>query len=163
MGFRSKARSYSTFCLPSLSPFLFFFLKNFLFLFLSLFYDIKSGHSPWHPPSLFPCNTSASYIPAIEFAGESFQINPLDFSIGAVSEDDIEMLALGDAAVARELRAAAIDFSGMCISGLAGGDLSTTENLYVVGDTFIKNWYTVMSYTASDGEPAVLFAPSIGQ
>lgn len=113
--------------------------------------------------SLFPCNTSDSYIPAIEFAGESFQINPLDFSIGAISEEDISMLALGNTAVMDEIQSANIDLSGYCIAGLAGGDVSETENLYVVGDTFIKNWYTVMSYTANDGEPAVLFAPSIGQ
>lgn len=113
--------------------------------------------------SLFPCNTSEEYIPAIQFAGESFQINPLDFSIGAVSEEDIEVLALGNSAVVNAIQSANIDLSNSCIAGFAGGDISETENLYVVGDTFIKNWYTVMSYTANDGEPAVLFAPNIGQ
>lgn len=117
------------------------------------------------PPllSLFPCDTADSYIPAIEFAGESFPINPLDFSIGAISEEDIEMLALGDSAVVEEIQSAQLDLSNYCIAGLAGGDISESQNLYVVGDTFIKNWYTVMSYTANDGAPAVLFAPSIGQ
>lgn len=52
----------------------------------------------------------------------------------------------------------------MCIAGFMGGDIETESgDIYIVGDTFIKNWYTVMSYTANDGEPAVLFAPSIGQ
>lgn len=113
--------------------------------------------------SLFPCDTADSYIPAIEFAGESFPINPLDFSIGAISEEDIEMLALGNSAVVEEIQSAQFDLSSYCIAGLAGGDISESQNLYVVGDTFIKNWYTVMSYTANDGAPAVLFAPSIGQ
>lgn len=113
--------------------------------------------------SLFPCNTSDAYIPAIEFAGTSFQINPLDFSIGAVSEEDIATLALGNTAVMNEIESADIDLSDYCIAGLAGGDVSETENLYVVGDTFIKNWYAVFSYTANEGAPAVLFAPSIGQ
>lgn len=125
--------------------------------------DWERSNQAYSPLSLFPCNTSESYIPALEFAGESFQINPLDFSIGAVSEEDIEMLALGNSAVIDEIQSAKIDLSGYCISGLAGEDITETENLYVVGDTFIKNWYTVMSYTANDGEPAVLFAPSIGQ
>lgn len=123
--------------------------------------EILSADAIQH--SLFPCNTSESYIPAIEFAGESFQINPLDFSIGSISEEDIETLALGNSAVVQQIKTAQLDLSGYCIAGLAGGDITETENLYVVGDTFIKNWYTVMSYTANDGAPAVLFAPNIGQ
>lgn len=115
--------------------------------------------------SLFPCNTSSDYIPVIEFAGESFAINPLDFNLGAVESEDIEMLSLGNAEIVEQ--AAALNITGAladyCIAGFMGGDISETENLYVVGDTFIKNWYTVFSYTASSGSPAVLFAPSIGQ
>lgn len=72
------------------------------------------------------------------------------------------MLALGNPTVMSAL-SSQISLDNYCIAGLAGGDIDTEENLYVVGDTFIKNWYTVMSYTASDGAPAVLFAPNIGQ
>lgn len=115
--------------------------------------------------SVFPCATSDEYIPAITFAGESFQINPLDFNLGALSSEDIELLALGNATLVEELTNVFDDAADLdlCLSGLIGGDLTTTENLYVVGDVFIKNWYTVMSYSGSDGSPAVLFAPSIGQ
>lgn len=115
--------------------------------------------------SIFPCNTSDEYVPAIEFAGESFQINPLDFNIGAISSSDIELLALGNATIVEEFAALNVSsaLSDYCIAGLMGGDLTSTENLYVVGDVFIKNWYTVMSFDASSGSPAVLFAPSIGQ
>lgn len=115
--------------------------------------------------SIFPCNTSAEYIPAVEFAGESFQINPLDFNIGAIESEDIEMLALGNQTLVDQV-AAANATSGLenyCIAGLAGIDLTDIENLYVVGDTFIKNWYTVFSYDANDGEPAVLLGTSIAQ
>lgn len=93
--------------------------------------------------SIFPCNTSTDYIPAIEFAGESFQINPLDFSIGAISEETIEDLALGNQTIVNDLKSfAASSASGLsnyCIAGLIGADLTDIENLYVVGDVFIKN------------------------
>lgn len=115
--------------------------------------------------SIFPCNTSVDYIPAIEFAGESFQLNPLDFSIGALEDEDIEMLALGNQTLVDQVAAANVtsELANFCLAGLAGADLTDIENLYVVGDTFIKNWYTVFSYDASNGEPAVLLGPSIAQ
>lgn len=117
--------------------------------------------------SAFPCSTADKYIPAIEFAGESFQINPLDFNLGALSSEDIELLALGNATLVDEVTntfgAEDIEALNLCLSGLIGADLTSVENLYVVGDVFIKNWYTVMSYSASSGSPAVLFAPSLGQ
>lgn len=40
---------------------------------------------------------------------------------------------------------------------------SDAISFFVIGDTFLKNWYTVFSYSANDGKPAVLFAPSIGR
>lgn len=115
-------------------------------------------------PSLFPCNTTDDYIPAIEFAGETFQINTLDFNLGPLVTEDIVMLALGNQTLVNEINASAAgSLDNMCLAGFAGLDIYTDENLYIVGDTFIKNWYTVFSYDAYDGEPAVLFAPSIGQ
>lgn len=110
---------------------------------------------------LFPCDTADSYVPSITFAGTSFPINPLDFNIGPLVEDDIDLLVMGNQTLAAQV-SAKLSLADYCIAGFMGGDISTTENLYVVGDTFIKNWYTVMSYSASDGSPAVLFAPSIG-
>ncbi|CAN8104254.1 unnamed protein product [Discula destructiva] len=114
---------------------------------------------------IYPCNTSAEYIPALEFAGESFPINPLDFNLGAIESEDIVMLALGNQTLVDEMAAANVtsELANFCIAGMAGLDLYADENLYIVGDTFIKNWYTVFSYDASNGEPAVLFAPSVAQ
>lgn len=89
--------------------------------------------------SLFPCNTSDAYVPALEFAGESFQINPLDWNIGAVSDEDIEMLALGNQTLVDDVYATAGSIDDLCISGLIGADLTSIENLYVIGDVFIKN------------------------
>jgi cathepsin D len=76
-------------------------------------------------------------------------------------EEDIDLLVMGNQTLAAQV-SAKLSLADYCIAGFMGGDISTAENLYVVGDTFIKNWYTVMSYSASDGSPAVLFAPSIG-
>lgn len=127
--------------------------------------SIPNSSTYHHCDSIFPCNTSAEYIPAIEFAGESFQINPLDFNLGAVVSEDIEMLALGNQMLVDQMAAANVtsELADFCLAGLAGIDLTDIENLYVIGDTFIKNWYTVFSYDASDGEPAVLLGTSIAQ
>lgn len=74
------------------------------------------------------------------------------------------MLALGNQTLVNDITANVnAGLENMCLAGFAGLDLYADENLYIVGDTFIKNWYTVFSYDAYDGEPAVLFAPSLGQ
>lgn len=95
--------------------------------------------------SLFPCNTSDAYVPALEFAGESFQINPLDWNLGAVSDEDIEMLALGNQTLVDDVYATAGSIDDLCISGLIGADLTSIENLYVIGDVFIKNVSKIFS------------------
>lgn len=74
------------------------------------------------------------------------------------------MLALGNQTLVNEINGSVNSgLENMCIAGFAGLDIYTDENLYIVGDTFIKNWYTVFSYDAYDGAPAVLFAPGLGQ
>lgn len=113
---------------------------------------------------LYPCNTSETNIPSITFAGVELAINPLDFKLGSLGLGDIDNLALGDAELAAEIRAKiAPEAGGYCIAGFSGGDLTGIDNLYIVGDTFIKNWYSVFSYSAANGQPAVLFAPNVGQ
>lgn len=77
--------------------------------------------------------------------------------------EDVHYFALGNETLAAEIRAR-LERTDYCIAALEGLDELALEesNLYVVGDTFLKNWYTVMSYSANNGSPAVLFAPSIG-
>lgn len=79
--------------------------------------------------------------------------------------EDVDHITLGNKTLAAEIRTK-IDMADYCIAGLEGMEfltrVSEDDNFYVVGDTFLKNWYTVMSYSANDGSPAVLFAPSIG-
>ncbi|KAI1849147.1 hypothetical protein JX265_012780 [Neoarthrinium moseri] len=111
---------------------------------------------------LYPCNTAVTNIPKITFAGQDLAINPLDFKLGSLSAADVDNLALGDRALAAQIREQ-MARAGLCIAGFAGGDLTGIDDLYIVGDTFIKNWYSVFSYSAANGKPAVLFAPNIGQ
>jgi hypothetical protein len=114
--------------------------------------------------SIYPCDTADSYIPSLTFAGQSFQINALDFNWGRITavwaEIFAEVVAEDDPDLAAEIRArtAAADY---CMAGLSGTDVDDFD-MFVVGDTFLKNWYSVFSYSANHDKPAVLFAPSIG-
>lgn len=47
--------------------------------------------------------------------------------------------------------------TGNCYGSLYAVDGSS----FVVGDSFFKSWYSIFSYTANDGHPAVLLAESI--
>lgn len=72
---------------------------------------------------------------------------------------------MGNESLAAEIRAKMEDVTDYCVAGLKGLDsslISETNDFYVIGAAFLKNWYTVMSYSANNGSPAVLFAPSIG-
>jgi cathepsin D len=113
---------------------------------------------------LYPCNTADANIPSITFAGQDFAINPLDFKLGSLNLKDVNDLVLGNATLAAEVKAQMSSLAGgYCIAGFSGGDLTGLDDFYIVGDTFIKNWYSVFSFSASGGSPAVLFAPNVGQ
>ena len=103
----------------------------------------------------YPCDTTT--IPAITFAGQSFSINPLDFNFGSVDLELAEMVR--SRRLAHELENAA---GGLCLAGIAAADLDPTENLYVVGDTFLKSWYSVYNYVDAGGSPSVSFAKAVG-
>lgn len=77
---------------------------------------------------------------AFTFGGistKSFAINSLDFNTGPFD--------LG---------------SKLCVGAIMGSDQQDVNgvNFAIIGDTFIKNWYTVFSYDALNGDPAVGFA-----
>lgn len=115
--------------------------------------------------SLFPCDTADSYIPSITFAGASFHISPVDFNIGKVAPEDVDNIVMGNESLAAEIRTKVENVTDYCVAGLKGRHIdsaSESNNFYVIGAAFLKNWYTVMSYSANNGSPAVLFAPSIG-
>jgi cathepsin D len=103
----------------------------------------------------YPCNTAAKNIPKIQFAGTQFAINPLDFNFGSLSSSSSLMSILGASQLFDPDTAAKI---GYCVAGIAAEDISPSENLYVVGDVFLKNWYSIYSYA---GSASVSFAKAV--
>jgi len=77
----------------------------------------------------YPCTFKGNV--SLVFGGKDFSLNPLDFNFGTVSS------ALG------------LPLPGMCLAGILGGDINPGEALYVVGDTFLKSWYS--TYTVGSG------------
>lgn len=120
----------------------------------------------------YPCSTPSKYIPSIKFAGQSFAINPLDFNFGILTADFARSIGNETLAVRLEEKVAAkaakrarqADDGGngdTCVAAIVGSDVVPQENLYVVGDAFLKNWYTTFNYVNSDGGPSVSFAKGV--
>ncbi|KAG9040734.1 Type I transmembrane sorting receptor [Tulasnella sp. UAMH 9824] len=70
----------------------------------------------------YPCSTSLKSI-TISFGSTKYAIDPVDFNLGPVSEG-----------------------SSSCVGGIIGDDIG--GNLAVLGDEFMKNWYSVFDYDA---------------
>ena len=121
-------------------------------------------------------------MPAIRFGGKAFAINPLDFNFGLLTSSFARLV--GDEALAAQLEerellevkgegeakgggdatAAAKAHDGSvqnCVAALVGTDGTPGENLFVVGDAFLKNWYTTFSYGSGGGRPSVSFAEAV--
>lgn len=96
----------------------------------------------------YPCNSN----PKIEFVfgGQKFAIAPEDLNFGSVTGDFADI-------VGNNTLATFLDAGEYCIAGVAADDLRPAENFYVVGDVFLKNWYSTYSY---DG-PSVSFAKAV--
>lgn len=103
----------------------------------------------------YPCNYAGNVT--LGFAGKQFVINPLDFNFGALTSSFASMI--GSNAVTNALDSAV---SPLCVAGIAGGDIDPVDNLYVVGDVFIKNWYSIFNYVNAGGKPSVSFAKAVG-
>ena len=124
-------------------------------------------------------------MPAIRFGGKAFAINALDFNFGLLTSSFARLV--GDEALAAQLEeqellevkgegdargegegdakaeAEAHDGSSVqnCVAALVGTDGTPGENLFVVGDAFLKNWYTTFSYGSGGGRPSVSFAEAV--
>lgn len=82
----------------------------------------------------YPCDSTTTL--AISFDGNPYSIDLADFNLGTAS-------------------------GGNCVGGIIGQDMqdSNGDNLAIVGDEFLKSWYTVFNYDgSSSGAPAVGFA-----
>ena len=125
-------------------------------------------------------------MPAIRFGGKAFAINPLDFNFGLLTSSfarlvgdealaaqleeqellkvKLEVKGEGDARGGGEGEAEAEAHDGSvqnCVAALVGTDGTPGENLFVVGDAFLKNWYTTFSYGSGGGRPSVSFAEAV--
>lgn len=94
---------------------------------------LASG-SPTITVFAYPCNTKKTV--SVGFAGKQFAINPLDMSLGALTPGFASFV--GNHKLLETLLGPL--GGGFCLASIAGADIDPTENLYVVGDTFIKNW-----------------------
>jgi hypothetical protein len=104
----------------------------------------------------YPC--SAKPRVALAFAGHSFVINDLDFNFGSLA-DALDLGGGDDGLLGTGLLGGG-DAAQLCLAGIAGADLSPGENLWVVGDAFLKNWYSTYQYV--DAETAyVNFAKAV--
>ncbi|RDX50372.1 protease [Lentinus brumalis] len=68
----------------------------------------------------FPCNSAPEV--AFSWGGKSWTIRPDDLNLGEIEEG-----------------------SGTCVGAIAGGDLGLGDDVWLIGDTFMKNTYTVFS------------------
>ncbi|KAI0690105.1 aspartic peptidase domain-containing protein [Cytidiella melzeri] len=82
----------------------------------------------------YPCSSSLSL--SLSFSGMSFSIRTDDFNLGKLSEESTD-----------------------CVGGIIGVDPNSgfPSNLAIVGDIFMKSWYSTFDYAGS----RVGFAPSV--
>jgi cathepsin D len=106
----------------------------------------------------YPCNTAANYIPSMVFAGTPLRINPLDFNFGQLTPSFADLIGNGTLATLLDN----LTMSPKCLAAIAAADLDPTQNLYVVGDTFLKAWYSIFNYVNAGGSPSVSFAKAVG-
>ena len=90
----------------------------------------------------YPCSSKPQV--SLGFAGKQFAINDLDFNFGTLTEDF--GLQLGNDTLSGILGSITNSY---CLAGIAGADLEPGTELYVVGDTFLKNWYSTYQYVDS--------------
>lgn len=106
----------------------------------------------------YPCNTKASDIPALQFAGKSFPIAPSDFNYGQLTNGFAKLI--GNSKLLNYILN--LLFPPVCLGAIVAADLDPSQNLYVVGDAFLKNWYSIYNYVDAGGNPSVSFAKSVG-
>ena len=103
----------------------------------------------------YPCNTKKEV--QLIFAGKTFAINALDLNLGTLTSNFGSLL--GNNTLSNLL--GTVLLNQFCLAGVAGGDIDPTQNLYVVGDTFLKNWYSIYNYVNNNGGPSVSFAKGV--
>lgn len=105
----------------------------------------------------YPCNTPQQYMPVFSIGSQKYDINTLDFNGGVVPSSAAKrMPAAGfDGSHIEEIAERGDDLNAratqMCYSNFVGADVKSPyipsgTKVYILGDTFMKNWYTVFNY-----------------
>ncbi|KAF9562791.1 acid protease [Agrocybe pediades] len=103
----------------------------------SRFYDMIPGSksAPEYGPEFYtyPCDTV--FTASMSFGGENFAINGQDFNMGPVQSDSPD-----------------------CVGGILSLGKDFPSNLAIIGDEFLKSWYTTFDYANG---ARIGFSPSI--
>ncbi|KAF4621164.1 hypothetical protein D9613_000610 [Agrocybe pediades] len=103
----------------------------------SRFYDMIPGSksAPEYGPEFYtyPCDTM--FTASMSFGGENFAINGQDFNMGPVQSDSPD-----------------------CVGGILSLGKDFPSNLAIIGDEFLKSWYTTFDYANG---ARIGFSPSI--
>lgn len=92
----------------------------------------------------YPCNTKANV--SLKYAGKNFAINNIDLNFGKLSD---------------QLGLPLLSGTNYCLAGLGGADINPGIPLWIVGDVFLKNWYSTYHYI-SPSSAYVAFAKAAG-
>lgn len=103
----------------------------------------------------YPCNTPAAYIPSMTMASKSFPIPLQDFNLGVLTTGFVAALATKIGASQAEVEA-----RQLCVAGVIGLQNNVNPNLFVLGDVFLKGWYSVFGY--GRGWPADKTGATVG-
>jgi hypothetical protein len=102
---------------------------------------------------------------ALTFGGKPLAIHPKDLSAGTVEIEFANLI--NHAPLTAKVKAAQADPSQtLCLSSVLQADIGSTmdppvANFNIVGDSFLKNWYSCYSYDGVNAGAGVLFAKSV--
>ncbi|KAF2095870.1 acid protease [Rhizodiscina lignyota] len=96
----------------------------------------------------YPCNTDATV--SMVFNGKPFEINPLDLSFGQLTGSIGQCFTSNGIFSSTILKLLSSLFDGKkgfpyCVASIAGASITGVQPFYVVGDTFLKNWYSIFN------------------
>ena len=112
--------------------------------------------SPGMTAIAYPCASKPGA--SLVFGGKKFAINDLDFNLGPLVSDlgvsmaDDPLTQLIDQILDGLLGGGSEPGipADYCISSVIGADLIPGQEFYIVGDSFLKNWYSVYHYDNSN-------------
>ncbi|CAA7259283.1 unnamed protein product [Cyclocybe aegerita] len=101
------------------------------------FYDMIPGAkpAPEYDSVMFTYPCDADFIISLSFGGQNFAINNADFNMGPTEANSTD-----------------------CVGGILGLGQGFPDNLAIIGDEFLKSWYSTFDYS---DDARIGFSPSI--